>query len=130
MNFYQVLGVKATAPEEVILDAYERAFEPGMSVERQLEVHMAKTVLTDPAKRAQHDAELLAMQKRPTPARKPQRALALTPPTPVVMHEYHHHYPTIVHQEDSTISLLKTGFVWFILAMASVSIFFLMALVR
>jgi curved DNA-binding protein CbpA len=65
-DYYEVLGVDPTATQEEIQSAYEKlAAELRVSKvedapEELVEVEEARSILADPAKRAQHDAKVRA----------------------------------------------------------------------
>lgn len=128
MNYYQILGLRATATQEEIDVAYKAA-GTSHDFERQLEVNMAYSVLSDEAKRDQFDAELLRDLQR--------KAIDQTPPPPSTQsfskladgEYFHHHYHTHTNAENGDNSLLKTSLIWFIMAMATVFVVFFMAIV-
>lgn len=57
MNFYQTLGIRATATKEEIDVAYNNAIK-NADIERQLEVGMAYSILSNEDSRCAHDDEL------------------------------------------------------------------------
>ena len=126
MNFYQILGLRATATQEDIEAAYKDAGHSS-DIERQLEVNMAYAVLSNAEKRDAFDEELLRSLKRQaieTPPPPSRESFVKMADGEYIHH--HNHVHTTIESADS--SLLKTGLIWFIMAMATVFVFFFMAI--
>jgi hypothetical protein len=125
MNYYQILGVRATATQAEIEAAY-RSLGTTSDIERQIEAGMAYTILSDEERRDAFDQELLRDLQR--------QEIRRSMPVPVVdarnntyIHKHYHH---AVEPERGADSLLKVGFIWFIMALATTVVFFFMALMR
>lgn len=108
MNFYHILGISPTASHDQVEAAYRSIDQKNLPFEKQLEVCMAYSVLSDKERRAAFDAE-----RRSAPAA----------PAPIIHQYYHAPSPQL------TIPYwLISGIVWFIMAAATVMLLFIITL--
>lgn len=123
MNYYQILGVRATATDREIQAAYEAAASTD-DLERKIEAAMAHSILMDPDRRDKFDQDLL-ISLRQQELDRGRAVPVLEAPTSFIHQHYHHH----TANPTADFSLLKTGVIWFIMAMATTFLFFFMTIV-